>query len=124
MTDVGQGTNGSLRADTTGAPVTLDDKTVAAFFNTGAFIVPPAGQFGDAARNTITGPGITVANMALTRNITFAGTRGLSVRVQANNVFNSVQFLSIDTVVNSPTFGQVVSTRPMRTVQIVARLRF
>ena len=124
VADVGQGTNGSLRADTTGAPVTLDDKTVAAFFNTGAFIVPPAGQFGDAARNTITGPGITVANMALTRNITFAGTRGLSVRVQANNVFNSVQFLSIDTVVNSPTFGQVVSTRPMRTVQIVARLRF
>ena len=28
------------------------------FFNTACFVVPPAGQFGDAARNTIEGPGI------------------------------------------------------------------
>ena len=40
----------------------------------------------------IPGPGTTNANMALTRNVTFAGTRGLSIRVQANNIFNIVQF--------------------------------
>ena len=37
------------------------------------------------------------------------GARSLTVRVQANNVFNNVQCGSIDTVVNSPTFGQVTS---------------
>jgi hypothetical protein len=124
VTDVSRGSNGSLRADYTGAPIGLTDPTVAAFFNTAAFVVPPAGQFGDAARNTIQGPGFTNASLALTRNVTFAGTRGLSIRVQANNVFNTVQYAAIDTVVNSPTFGQVVSARPMRSVQIVARVRF
>ena len=60
VTDVSRGSNGSLRADYTGAPVTLADPTVATFFNTAAFLVPPAGQFGDASR-TIPGPGITNA---------------------------------------------------------------
>ncbi len=124
ITDVSRGSNGSLRADYTGAPISVADPTVTTFFNTAAFVVPPPGQFGDAARNTIEGPGISNASLALTRNITFAGTRGLSIRVQANNVFNTVQYATIDTVVNSPTYGQVVSARPMRSVQIVARVRF
>ena len=51
-------------------------------------------------------------------------TRTLSIQIQANNVFNSVQFASIDTVVNSPTFGEVTAFRPMRRVQIVTRFRF
>ena len=125
VTDVSRGSNGSLRADYTGAPIyARGSRPSPTFFNTAAFLVPPAGQFGDAARNTIPGPGITNASLALTRNVTFAGTRGLSIRVQANNVFNTVQYATIDTVVNSPTFGQVVSARPMRSVQIVARVRF
>jgi hypothetical protein len=124
ITDVSRGSNGSLRADYTGAPIAVADPTVLAFFNTAAFVVPPPGQFGNAARNTIEGPGTTNAGLALTRNVTFAGTRGLSIRVQATNVFNTVQYATIDTVVNSPTFGQVISARPMRSVQIVARVRF
>jgi hypothetical protein len=124
VTDVSRGSNGSLRADYTGAPVTLANPTVGAFFNTAAFVVPPPGTFGDAARNTIEGPGTTNASLALTRNVTFAGTRGLSIRVQANNVFNTVQYATIDTVVNSPTYGRVIAARPMRSVQIVARVRF
>jgi hypothetical protein len=35
-----------------------------------------------------------------------------------------VQFSSIDTVVNSPTFGQVTGVRAMRRVQVVTRFRF
>ena len=46
------------------------------------------------------------------------------VRVQANNVFNTVQWGSIDTVVNSPTFGQVTSVRAMRSVQFSIRAGF
>jgi len=42
----------------------------------------------------------------------------------ANNILNTVQFASIDTIVNSPTFGQVTAARPMRRVQILTRLRF
>ena len=57
-------------------------------------------------------------NLGLTKNITFSQTRGLSIQILASNLFNDVQFASIDTNVNSPTFGQVTSVRPMRRVQL------
>jgi hypothetical protein len=43
--------------------------------------------------------------------------------VQARNVFNTPQFTAMDTVVNSPTFGQVIATGPMRSVQFQLRFR-
>ena len=55
--DVARGTNGTLRADYTGAPISIDDPTLIRFFNTSAFAVPATGAFGSAARNTIVGPG-------------------------------------------------------------------
>jgi len=63
-------------------------------------------------------------NLGLTRNITFDQTRGLSIQLLASNVFNTVQFASIDTIVNSSTFGQVTAVRPMRRFQLLFRFRF
>ena len=122
--DVANGVNGTLRADTTGQKVALDHPTTTEFFNTAAFIVPLPGEFGTAGRNTIIGPGTSVFNLSLTRNINFGTTRGLSIQIQANNLFNTVQFATVDTVVNSPTFGQVTGVRPMRRIQITTRFRF
>jgi trimeric autotransporter adhesin len=122
--DVGRGTNGSLRADLTGQPIPVSNPTTLEWFNTAAFTVPPPGQFGSAGRNTIEGPGSVVFDMAFTKLIPMGEARALEVRAQASNVFNTPQFVAIDTVVNSPTFGRVISTGPMRTVQFVARYRF
>ncbi len=122
--DVGSGVNGTLRADYNGAPISLDDATTLRFFNTNAFAVPAPGFYGTAPRNLITGPGFHNFNMSLQKNVNFGRTRGMTIRVQANNIFNTVQFLAIDTVVNSPTFGQVTSVRPMRSVQLILRFRF
>src|SRR4029079_16585403 len=66
--DVSRGTNGSLRADYTGAPIQLSNPTVDDFFNAAAFTVPPPGVFGDSARNSIVGPGARQLNAALTRD--------------------------------------------------------
>jgi hypothetical protein len=122
--DVARGTNGTLRANYDGAPVELADPTATLFFNTAAFSIPVTGTFGNAGRNTIIGPGTSVMNLGLTRNISFGETRGLSIQLLASNVFNTVQFASIDTIVNSPTFGQVTSVRPMRRMQLLFRFRF
>jgi len=122
--DVARGVNGTLRANVTGAPIVIDNPTLDRWFNTSAFVVPPPGTFGDAGRNTITGPGRFLVNMALTKNISLGRPRTLSIRLQANNVFNTPQFTAIDTVVNSPTFGQVIRAGPMRSAQIQTRLRF
>nr|ADC36062.1 hypothetical protein [uncultured bacterium 213] len=122
--DVGSGTNGTLRADYNGEPIQLDNPTPALFFNTAAFSIPAPGTFGNAGRNTIIGPGTSNVNLGLTRNITFGQNRTLSIQILASNVFNTVQFASIDTIVNSPTFGRVTSVRAMRRVQVLTRLRF
>jgi len=121
--DVASGTNGTLRANDNGAAIELSDPTTAQFFNTAAFSIPSAGTFGNAGRNTIIGPGTSVMNLGLTRNLAFGQTRGASIQILANNVFNTVQFASIDTIVNSPTFGQVTAVRPMRRVQLMLRFR-
>ncbi|HEY7501946.1 MAG TPA: TonB-dependent receptor [Vicinamibacterales bacterium] len=122
--DVGSGVNGTLRADYDGEPIGIDDPTTLRFFNTDAFTIPAAGLFGTAPRNLIIGPGSKNLNMNLSKNVNFSRSRGVTIRIQANNVLNRVQFAAIDTVVNSPTFGQVTSVRPMRSVQLVMRFRF
>jgi hypothetical protein len=121
--DVAGGVNGTLRADYTGAPITVANPTVSEFFNTAAFAPPAPGTFGNAGRNTIIGPGTSSFNLGLSKTLTLSQSRTLSIQVLASNVFNTVQFATIDTVVNSPTYGQVLAVRPMRRVQVVMRLR-
>jgi hypothetical protein len=122
--DVARGANGTLRANYDGSPIAIADPTTTLYFNTSAFSIPPLGTFGNAGRNTIIGPGISNVDIGLTRNINSAQHRGLSIQILANNIFNTVQFASIDTVVNSPTFGRVTAARAMRRVQILTRFRF
>jgi outer membrane receptor protein involved in Fe transport len=124
-TDVNRGTNGTLRADiVSGESVTLSNPSIAEWFNTAAFTLPATGQFGDARRNSIEGPGSAALNMAMTKVFQIKEGTMLEFRVQASNVFNTPQYSGIDTVVNSPTFGQVISVGAMRTIQLSGRFRF
>jgi hypothetical protein len=122
--DVSSGVNGTLRADYNGQPIALANPTLGEWFNIAAFSVPASGAFGTAGRNIIYGPGSGSMNMALQKSFTFRGRTGMSLRIQANNVLNQVQFSSIDSIVNSPTFGRVTGVRPMRSAQIIARINF
>ncbi len=122
--DVSRGTNGTLRANVTGQPIQLSDPGIAEWFNIAAFTLPPAGQFGDAGRNTIIGPGTILFNMSLAKTIPIKDMQAFEVRASATNLLNTPQFTSIDTVVNSPTFGRVISVGNMRRVQVSLRYRF
>ena len=122
--DVASGVNGTLRADATGQPIALANPSIAEFFNTAAFTLPLSGQFGTAGRNTIEGPHTLSFNMSLAKEISLGETRGLELRVQGSNVFNTPQWSAIDAVVNSPTFGRVTSVGSMRTLQMLARFHF
>jgi hypothetical protein len=72
----------------------------------------------------IVGPGARQLNGLFQRDIRLNDTRSLTLQVNAINLLNTVQWAAIDTNINSPTFGRVLSARPMRTVTITARLRF
>ena len=122
--EIARGTNGSLRADYTGEEISLANPTLDQFFNVAAFRIPATGQFGTAERNSIIGPSSHQLNAALSRDVRLGGTRALTVRVEASNVLNTPVWGAIDTVVNSPTFGQVLSVRSMRTVGVNLRFRF
>lgn len=124
ISDVASGVNGTLRADLTGQPISVSDPTLARWFNTAAFIAPLAGQYGDAGRNTIRGPTTWNLNMSLSKTIQLGDVRGLDLRVEARNVFNTPQYTAIDTVVNHRTFGQVISVGNMRQLQLSARFHF
>jgi len=130
--DIGRGVSGSLRANAvTGQSISISDPTTLKWFNTAAFCAPsatctnPGGSgFGDAGRNIIEGPGQVSMNMSLNKTITIKESRALDLRFTANNVFNTVHFTSINTVVNSFTFGEVTGTGSMRRVTMQARFRF
>ena len=128
--DVNSGVNGTLRADYLGGPISLSDPTTKEFFNTAVFVNPssnpniPGVHFGDAARNIIEGPGQVTLNMALSKTIQIKEFRALELRISANNVFNTVQFTSISTVVNSQNFGEVTGAGSMRRLTALARFRF
>ena len=117
---------GQDRPNVTGQDPNLpgDQQTIQRWFNTDAFALQSLGTFGDAGRNTIIGPGQQLLNAAIGRDVRLTGNRVVSFRVEANNVLNTVRYGAIDTVVNSPTFGQVISVQPMRSVQLNLRFRY
>ena len=122
--DAARGTNGTLRADATGLPAMVSSPDSTRFFNTAAFAIPAPGTFGSAPRNSIPGPANRDLSLQMTRDLPAGGTRTMSVQIRATNLLNLVNYAAVDTVVNSPTFGQVLSVRSMRSVQINARWKF
>jgi hypothetical protein len=122
--DVSHGTNGTVRADVvTGQAVSVPDPSIAEWFNTAAFVAP-TGPFGDARRNSIEGPGSRLFDMSFTKIFPLSESRSLEFRAQFSNVFNTPQYVGIDTVINSPTYGRVISVGPMRSLLLTERFRF
>ena len=140
--DINRGVSGSLRANyVPGQPIGVANQSASQWFNTNAFCSPqttadlPAGtlptcvnpsdsQFGDVGRNIIEGPGQFTMNMSISKTFPIKEFRALELRLTANNVFNTVEYTAIGSVLNSPTFGEVTSAGTMRRVTMYARFRF
>jgi hypothetical protein len=125
ITDVSRGSNGTLRGNVVpGQSVSLANPSIDEWFNTAAFATPLTGTYGDARRNSIIGPGSKVFDMAFTKVVPLKESRMLEFRAQATNIFNMPNYSSIDTTVNSPTFGRVTAVGAMRQFTITSRFRF
>lgn len=117
----GTGVIGSGRADASG--LSIDDGS--GYFNLGAFILPPSGRFGNAGRNTITGPALFALNGSIGRGFRVGDNRRrLEFRLEANNLTNRVSITSLGTVVNASNYGLAQGAAAMRTLQAVVRFRF
>jgi hypothetical protein len=118
----GTGITGNVRPNVTGAPIHL--KSGGAFLNPAAFAAPPPGEWGNAARNSITGPGQFVLNASLTRTFRVNERVSMDLRVDSTNVLNHVTFPTVNTTVNSLQFGLPPRANAMRTLQPSLRVRF
>ena len=119
----GTGVTGSVRPDYTGANVYA--APAGAFLNPGAYTAPAKGQWGNAGRNSITGPGQFTLNGSMTRTFRLNDRFNLDATLTAANLLNHVTFPSWSTVINNPSqFGLPAAANPMRTVQTTVRLRF
>ena len=118
----GTGITGPIRASLTGAPIYAAPSGL--FLNPAAYQAPLAGQWGNAGRDSITGPGQFTFNAALARTFRLTKQYNLDVRVDSTNLLNHVVFNTWNTTINSAQFGVPVSANAMRSLQTTARLRF
>lgn len=122
--DVARGLNGTLRANYLGGAIHIDDPTIAHWFNTSAYGVPVAGTFGNAGRNSIIGPGSVTLDMSVNKTFQIKDMKAFTFRATASNLLNHANYTSIDTTVNSPSFGRVLNVAPMRRIQLNMGFRF
>jgi trimeric autotransporter adhesin len=118
----GTGVTGTLRPNASG--VTLYTEGSEAFLNPLAFTAPALGEWGNAGRNTITGPGEFSLNASLTRTFRVNERVSMDLRVDATNVLNHVTYPNWNTTVNSAQFGLPSRANAMRTLQPSLRVRF
>jgi hypothetical protein len=122
--DIASGINGALRADYTGESVSIANPSIDQWFNTAAFSVPAAGEFGSSPRNIIIGPGSKNLNMNVNRQVRLGGNRNLQIQMQVSNLLNLANYSGVDTNVNSPTFGQIRSVTGQRRATLNLRFGF
>jgi hypothetical protein len=118
----GTGVTGNLRPDVTGA--SINDAPAGLFLNPAAFRAPAPGQWGNAGRNSITGPSQFALNASLARSFPWRDRYNIDLRVDATNVLNHVTFRSWNTTVSSAQFGLPGRVDAMRSIQTTLRLRF
>ena len=97
------------------------------YFNTSLFSLQPLGTPGNSPRRFFHAPGTENYDMALSKTFSFSDTRNLSLRLEAFNLFNHAQFFgpsSVDAVLGSSSFGQVVSAAAPRILQVATKFTF
>lgn len=118
----GTGVTGPLRPDYTGAAV--DASPAGLYLNPAAFAPPATGQWGNAGRNSITGPAQLTFNSSLARTFRVTDRINFDLRVDSTNSINHVTWSSWVTTINSAQFGLPAGANPMRSLQTTFRLRF
>ncbi len=130
----GTGVTGSIRPNVTGASVY--NAPTGFHLNAAAYAAPLAGEWGDARRNSITGPSTFTFNASLARTFRLKDRYNLDLRVDSTNLLNHVVFTAWNTTLNpvsspgstlastSPLFGLPAAANAMRSLQTTMRLRF
>jgi len=118
----GTGVTGSIRPNYTGA--SIYDAPAGLYLNPAAYAPPAPGQWGNAGRNTITGPNQFSLNASMARTFRLGDRFSLDARIDSTNALNHPTFSSWNTTISSAQFGFLNAANPMRNLQTTLRLRF
>lgn len=125
---VGAGTGGIFVRPNyvSGAPVALSgsERTTDRFYNTQAFLTPPAAAFGNVGKNTVIGPGLTNLDIVLAKNVTVVERVKLQLRLEFFNTFNHSNYNIVGRIVNDATFGRVLNQLDPRQIQLGLKIFF
>ena len=101
------------------------------WFNTACFTLNPAASatnvpnvVGNAGRGIINGPPTTRFDFTMAKAFRFGENMRLQLRGEAFNILNHTNFRAVQTNVTSAQFGQVISVRDPRTIQLGAKFIF
>jgi hypothetical protein len=118
----GTGVTGSIRPHYTGVPVYAAPAGL--FLNPAAYEAPALGQWGNAGRNSITGPSQFSLDASIGRAFPFRDHGSIDLRFESSNALNHVVFPSWNTTVTSAQFGLPNPANAMRAVRASLRVRF
>jgi hypothetical protein len=104
-------TNGAQRGTVVGNPYPSSfHKSIAEWFNTGAFVQSAPGVYGTAGRNILRAPGINSWDLSLFKNFPVKERMNLQLRLESFNAFNHTQWGVPTYDASSPQFGQITDT--------------
>jgi hypothetical protein len=89
-----------------------------------AAVAAPTGHWGNAGRNSITGPSTFSLGASMARTFRVSDRVSTDLRFDANNALNHVVFTNWNTTVGSALFGLPTAVNGMRTMQVTMRARF
>jgi hypothetical protein len=118
----GTGVTGAIRPDVVGSP--FANLKPGYFLNSAAYQAPAFGQFGDARRDSITGPNQFSMSATMNRTFRLHDRYTLDAQLNASNVLNHPVITNWNTSWGSPTFGAAANASQMRQVAIQLRMRF
>ena len=118
----GTGVSGPIRPNYTGA--SIYDAPSGLFLNPAAYTAPTPGQWGNAGRNTITGPSQFSLNASAQRTFRINDRFSATLQISSTNALNHPTFPSWVTLISSAQFGLQNPANPMRSVLTSVRVTF
>jgi hypothetical protein len=101
---------------------------IAGWFNPAAYSLPAGGTFGDAGRNSLTGPGFADVDISIAKEFRLYERLTFEIRGDAYNAFNHVNYNNPDNQIGDATVGQITApagyNATMRVIQLGGHIRF
>jgi hypothetical protein len=104
-----------------------DQRTIQRYFDTSAFVAPPAFTYGNAGLNILRGPGLSSVDFAVHKNVALWNeTSRLQLRMEAFNILNNANFVLPNIQIGSAAAGTITRTVTGfgRQLQMVAKVEF